>query len=352
MRSIILGRSGLTVSAVGLGGIQFSKIPQARVARVIAEALERGITFFETAYGYFDSEQKLGLALRGRRQGLILASKSSARDGRTFTRHLEQGLRRLRTDVIDIYQLHGVDSPEALQRALRPGGAVAAARRAIRRGKVRSLGLTTHSLEMALRAVRTGLFETVQYPISLINTEVPRSGLLGEARNRRVGLIAMKPLGGGRLGQARLALSYIYRFRGVVPVVGVETPRQVRQLAGIAERPTKLAPAHFERIRRIRRTVGRTFCRACRYCEPCPVGISIFRVLYFPVYVMQMGPGHVLRDGLPDWLVKAEQCVQCRQCEARCPFHLKIVEGMKSSLRLARRLSRGRGSRRSAAVRP
>jgi predicted aldo/keto reductase-like oxidoreductase len=339
MRTIPLGRSALAVSAVGLGGVQFSKLTRAQVARAIRQALDCGITFFETAYGYFDSEEKMGPALRRRRGGVILASKSSARDGRTFSRHLDESLRRLRTDVIDIYQLHGVDSAEALEQTLRLRGAVGAAKRAIRQGKVRSLGLTTHSLEMALRAVEMDLFETVQYPISLINTEVPRSGLLGKARRHNVGLIAMKPLGGGRLGKARLALSYIYRFRGVVPVVGVETPEQVRQLARIAERPTKLAARHLERIRRIRRAVGRTFCRACRYCEPCPKGIAIFRVLYFPVYVKQMGAERVLRHGVPDWLVKAERCIQCRRCEGRCPFHLEIVEGMKGSLHLARQLA-------------
>lgn len=349
MRSIALGKSGISVSAVGIGGIQFSKIAKARTARVVHAALAGGINFVETARGYFDSEEKIGLALRGRREGVVLASKSGARDGETFTAHLHESLRRLRTDVIDIYQLHGVDSREALAQALRARGAVSAARKALRQGKIRSLGITSHSLDLSLEAVELDVFDSLQYPISLINTEVPRSGLLGKARRRKVGLIAMKPLGGGRIDNARLALGYVYRFAGVVPVVGVETPAQVAQLAAIAARPPRLTPASFERIRRIRRTVGTTFCRACRYCEPCPEGISIFRVLYFPVYVMQMGAGRVLKAGMPPYLQKAESCTACRACERRCPFGLHIVDGLKESLALARRLLAT--GRRSAASR-
>ena len=340
MRHIELGRSRIAVSAVGLGGIQFAKITRREVARVIGTALDAGLDFFETAHGYFDSEAKIGAALKGKRDGLILASKTAARDAKTFAAHLEESLKRLRTDMIDIYQFHSVDSRQALEQALRRGGAMQAARKALRNGKIRSLGITSHSLEVCLYVVKLDIFDTIQYPISLINTEVPRSGLLGAARERNVGLIAMKPLGGGRLSNARLALGYIYRHPRVVPVVGVETSEQVRQLARIARRPPRMGSREYGKIRHIRETVGTTFCRACRYCEPCPEGISIYRILYLPVYVRQTGARRVLGKGVPDWLEKAGECIECRQCEKRCPFHLHIVDGLKQSLALARRLAR------------
>jgi len=340
MRTVVLGKSGLTVSALGLGGIQFSKITKAETAAVIHTAIDLGITFLETAHGYFDSEEKIGAALRGKRQRVVLASKNGARDGKSFTRRLEESLKRLKTDVIDVYQLHAVDSEESLQEALARSGAVAAAQKAIRQGKIRSLGATSHSLETSLKTLDLDAFDSLQYPISLINTEVPRSGLLGKAHRRNVALIAMKPLGGGRISQARLALGYIYRHRGVVPVVGVESARQVRQLARIADQPPRLTGEDFAAIRQLRRTVGTTFCRACRYCEPCPQGISIFQVLYLPVYVKQMGARRMLAAGLPSWLAKAERCTGCRLCEGRCPFHLHIVDGLQESLALVRRLRR------------
>ncbi len=339
MRMVVLGRSGIRVSALGLGGIQFSKITKAETATVIHTAIDLGISFLETAHSYFDSEEKIGAALRGRRRGLVLASKSGARDGRSFTQHLEESLRRLRTDTIDIYQLHGVDSEESLEQAMARRGAVGAAQKAVRQGKIRSLGITSHSLELSLKALELDVFDSLQYPISLINTEVPRSGILGRARRHHVGVIAMKPLGGGRISQARLALGYIYRYRDVVPVVGVETPGQVKELARIAERPPTLTREDFAAMRGVRQEIGKTFCRACRYCEPCPQDISIFRALYFPVYVKQIGAERVLADGLPDYLVKAKGCTECRLCEGRCPFHLHVVEGLKDSLALARRLA-------------
>ena len=338
MRKMVLGRSGLEVSAVGLGGIQFSKISKAETARVIAAALDEGVDFLETAHGYFDSEEKIGAALRGKRSKVVLASKNSARDGKAFTQLLDESLRRLRTDCIDVYQLHGVDDHESLKRAMAPRGAINAAAKAIRQGKVRSVGITSHSLEISLKSLDVEAFDSLQYPISLINTEVPRSGMLSKARRRNIGLIAMKPLGGGRLDNARLALGYIYRFRGVVPIVGVETAEQVRQLARIARRPPRLSAADFEKLRGLRRSVGTTFCRACRYCEPCPEQISIYRVLYFGVYVRQMGARRYVKNGIPAWLAQAEKCTECGLCERRCPFNLHIRQGLKDALAFARGL--------------
>ena len=339
MRKIVLGRTGFAVSAVGLGGVQLGKITKREAARVIRTGLDLGINFFETGHGYFDSEEKIGYALRGKTDGVCFATKSGVSDAKTFTAHVDESLKRLRADVIHIYQLHGVDDLQQLKKAFGRRGAVEAAHKAIRQGKIRSLGITSHLLEVCLHVLERDLFDTIQYPISLINTEVPRSGMLGRARSQKVGLIAMKPLGGGRITDARLALGYIYRHPRVVPVVGVETCEQVRQLARIADRPPRMGPRQYERIREIRRTLGKTFCRACRYCEPCPQDIPIYQCLYFPIYLKQFGKKQVLRKGVPAYLKQAENCTACRQCEERCPFHLHIVDGLKENLALARRLA-------------
>lgn len=336
MRQMALGKSGLAVSAVGLGGVQFSKITKAQVARVMATAIDCGINFFETAHGYFDSEEKMGPALRGKRKGVILATKSWVRDGATIAGHIDESLKLLKTDVLDIYQLHGVDSEESLKEALAPKGALAAVKKAQQAGKIRTIGVTSHSMDTCLKMLDMGIFETMQYPISLINTEIPRSGLLKKARAAGVGMIAMKPLGGGRLDNARLALGYVYRYKDVVPVVGVETPEQVQELARIANRPPTLSAADMRQVAAMRRRVGKTFCRACRYCEPCPKGIGIFQGLYLPIYLKQMGPERFFREGYPAWLEKVETCIECRACEGRCPFHLHIVDGLKANSAMAR----------------
>ena len=337
MRTITLGKSGISVSAVGLGGIQFSKVSRNQVARIVGAARDSGVNFFETAHGYFDSEEKLGYVLKGKRNDVILATKSPFTDAKAFGEALNLSLKRLRTDMIDIHQLHGVDSRETLDRMLGKRGAMTAARKALRQGKIRSIGITSHSMDICLHVVKLGIFDTIQYPISLINTEVPRSGLLGAARKHNVGLIAMKPLGGGRITNPRLALGYIYRHPRVVPVVGVETADQVRELARIAERPPRLGRRQFEQIQRIRKALGTTFCRACRYCEPCPQRIRIFQVMYLPIYIKQIGAKRYFADGIPKAIAQAEQCTECGQCETRCPFGLHIVESLKGNLALARR---------------
>jgi predicted aldo/keto reductase-like oxidoreductase len=337
MRQMVLGRSGLSVSAVGLGGVQFSKITPKQVSGVIGVAIDCGITFFETAYGYFDSEEKMGPALRGKRKKIILASKSWVRDGKTIAKHMDESLARLKTDYLDIYQLHGVDRKEDLEQALARNGALAAVLKAQKAGKVRSIGMTSHSMDRSLAALKLDLFDTLQYPISLINTEIPRSGLLKLARQNNVGLIAMKPLGGGRIDNPRLALGYVYRYGDVVPVVGVETPEQVRELAKVADKPPTLSAKDMAAIVQIRRTLGKSFCRACRYCEPCPRQINIFQGMYLPIYLKQMGEARFFRSGYPTWLEKVEDCTACRACENRCPFHLRIVSSLKKNATLARK---------------
>ena len=137
----------------------------------------------------------------------------------------------------------------------------------------------------------------------------------------------------------RATLEFVRPAGAILFSRNIESPEQVRELARIAERPSKLTENQWRRIRHIRNTLGRVFCRACRYCEPCPKDISIFRVLYFPIFVKQMGVKSQLGKGVPDWLLNAENCIECGACEKRCPFHLHIIEGLKQNLALARRLA-------------
>lgn len=336
MRKVTLGKSGLVVSAMGLGSVQFSKISRRQVGRIISTGLDLGVNFIETASVYFDSEEKIGAVMGKRRDEIVLASKSPPYPAKQFGETIDLSLKRLRTDRIDLYQLHGVDSIEALDRALGPDGSVEAAKKALEQGKILSLGISTHKLEVYVKMAKLGLFDTIQLPISMLHTEVPRCGFLGQARKNNVGIIAMKPMGGGRITDPRLALGYIYRYRQVVPVIGTETPEQVAQLVRLMQHPPKLGPKDFEKIAKIRQTIGSTWCRSCRYCEPCPQGISIYEVLYMQVGVIQQGGRKYLGKTMPKWLKQAEKCVGCGLCETRCPFNLHIIDGLKQSLAIGR----------------
>ena len=332
MERIRLGRTGAMVSSFGLGGIQFSKITQTEVTRTIRRALELGVNFLETAHGYFDSEGKIGAAMEGRWAGMVLATKTGPGEPKTVMEHLHESLRRLRTEYIHLYQMHGVDREEGHASARRCMEDALLDAKAD--GKIGAVGVTTHSLDLAMKMVEDDVFDSIQLPISFINQEVVERGLIEAAAQRDVGLIAMKPLGGGRLGDPRLCLGYIYELKNVVPVVGVETPEQVEQLVHITEHPQTLTEADRRRMQEIEAEVGKYFCRACNYCQPCPEEIPIYRVLYFPVYIKQMGVERVLSSGTVQVVQDSERCVECGECEERCPFGLSIVAGLKRSRKM------------------
>jgi len=340
MRMIRFGKTGLELSAVGLGGVQFSKISHQQVAVIIARARELGINWIETAYGYHDSEEKIGAAVAGDWSGLHIISKSSGGETEGFLNRVEESKARLRVERFDLYQFHGVDDQEYWRSVHARGGALAAARELKKQGLIGHLGVTTHNLDLALSMLEADWVESVQLPLSFLNTEVAASGFLDRAQEKRIGVLAMKPFAGGRLESSRLCLDYIYSLPSVLPVVGVEEVWQVEDLVERAEHPEPLTEADEREMQRIRDDLGRVFCRACRYCEPCPQEISIYQALYFPIYIKQMGLARIIGGGEPSYLVAARTCTECGQCEERCPFHLEIREGMKQSLALYEELSR------------
>ncbi len=206
MKKVRLGRTGLRVSRIGLGGIQITKISGKEAVSTIRRGLDLGINLIETARGYSDSEDKIGRALQGRRRETVLVSKAGGREGKILRERIEESLSHLKTDYLDLYQLHGVDSEEDYKRSLSPGGALEALEKAKKEGKVLHCGLSSHSLDLARKVVRDNFFESIQIPISFVTTEVEKSEILEEASRKNIGVIAMKPLGGGRLEDPRLSL--------------------------------------------------------------------------------------------------------------------------------------------------
>lgn len=299
MKKLRLGKTELRVTTIGLGGIQITKVSERKAISTIKRGIDLGINLIETARGYFDSEDRIGKALKGKRKGVIIVTKAGEREKEVLAKSIDTSLSSLKTDYIDLYQLHGVDNEEDYRRTLSPGGALEALEEAKKKGKILHLGLSSHSLDLARKIVKDDLFESIQIPISFINTEVEESGFLKEACEKDIGVIAMKPLGGGRLEDPGLCLKYIFSLKSVVPVVGVQSVREVEELVKIAEDPTRLRKSDFRKMEEIRKEIGSYFCRACRYCEPCPEGISIFSVLWFPVYVKQMGKQKVLSGTVP-----------------------------------------------------
>jgi uncharacterized protein len=163
MQTARLGKTDLIVSEIGFGGIPIVPVGKDEAISVVRHCFEIGINFFDTAHMYHDSEEKIGAALMPVRDDVILATKTTERSAAAATAQIERSLQRLQTDRIDLYQLHNVSNEDALEKVLAPDGAYAAAQKACREGKVRCIGISSHNMAVAAKALKTGLFQTLQF---------------------------------------------------------------------------------------------------------------------------------------------------------------------------------------------
>jgi hypothetical protein len=335
MDQVMLGATGLAVSRVGFGGIPIIPLGHDEAVAVVRHCFDRGITFFDTANMYPTSEEKIGAALKGVRDSAVIATKTAQRSALGAAEHLELSLRRLQTDRIELYQLHNVSNREALDQVLAPGGAYEAVVKARDAGKVRCIGISSHSIATATAALETGLFQTLQFPFNFIESD-PAEALFPLALRQKVGIIGMKPLGGGVLERADLCFRFLQRHPYVVPIPGVRTPDEVDQILALYRNPEPLSDADEREIERIRSEVGERFCHRCEYCMPCAQGVLIPQVLMFPAILKRL-----TRERAQGWVGKAmesvESCVECGECEQRCPYSLPIADLLKENLALYNR---------------
>ena len=331
IQKLRLGRTGLVVSKLGLGGIQLTKISTDQAIQVITTGLNLGVTFLETARGYGDSEEKIGKAIKGRRDKVVIATKAGAKSAKEIQQRIEESLKALDTDYVDLYQYHGCDTKEAYENITKTGSVLEGMLKSKEQGKIKAVGFSSHQLELALEIIDDDVFDSAQLPISFMNVENHQKGLFEKAKQRDIGLIAMKPFGGGRLSNAKLCMAYQLSLDNVAATVGVETCQQVRELVELTENPPVLTESDRDEMERIRKELGTRFCRACNYCQPCPQDIKIYQVLWLPVYINQLTIDKVLTKETIELVRYAANCNECRECEKRCPFDLKIVDGLKYS---------------------
>jgi predicted aldo/keto reductase-like oxidoreductase len=332
MRSRILGKTGLEVSEVGFGAIPIIRLSHDEAVRVLRRALDRGITLYDTAHLYVDSEDKIGQAFQGARSGVVLASKTIKRDRRGAQEDLELSLRRLRTDYLDLYQLHQVSQEADLEKITGPGGALEAMVRAREKGHIRHLGVTSHSLEMAIKLVQTGLFSTVQFPFNFIETEAAEA-LHPLAQERELGVLAMKPFCGGLVDDARVAFAFLRQYPEVIPLAGCDSVERVDEVAAIYERPRELRPEDQAAMARYRSELGDLFCRRCEYCQPCPQGVMVTPAMLYGIVAHRMGAAKAAAFSRKV-MESVRLCEECGECAERCPYHLPIPETLKKHLAL------------------
>ena len=324
-----LGKTGLEISKLGFGGIPIQKVTVDVVRDIMDAMLHNNINYIDTARGYTISEELIGEAIEGKRDKFILATKSMSRSKEGIKADIETSLKNLRTDYIDLYQIHNPSKAE-FEQVLAEGGALEGLMEAKEEGKIGHIGFTTHSLELFEEALELDWVETIMFPYNIVENQGVE--LIKKCKEKNIGFIVMKPLAGGAIEDGDLALRFICANPDISVVIpGMASVEEVEKNIKASADPLPLSEEELAKMEEVRKTLGNNFCRRCNYCAPCAKGINISGV-----FLMQ---GYLDRYGLEDWArtrynafaAKASDCIGCGVCETRCPYNLPIREMLKEA---------------------
>ncbi|MCL2380347.1 MAG: aldo/keto reductase [Treponema sp.] len=332
MEKVRFGKTGLMVSRVAFGGIPIMRLTKAGAAHLLQQVIGLGVNFIDTANGYADSEEKIGEAIKGiKRDSLVIASKSLANDKKTFNEHLDLSLARLGVEYVDIYQLHNVADNARRDAVFAPGGAMEGLSEAVKAGKVRFPGISSHSIPLALEFMKSGAFASIQLPFNFIDCAAAEEAI-PLAEKLDMGFIAMKPMGGGLLSDAGLSFRFLGTYGNIVPDPGIEKIEEIREIIGIVEKNEPLSAQDKGEIEKIKAELGSTWCRRCDYCQPCPQGIRISMALNVKSIFKRMTVERA-RTFVEVPIEKAKTCLECGECVKRCPYHLDIPALLKERIK-------------------
>ena len=323
----VLGKTGLRVSRLGLGGIPIQRIDAEGTKTLVHRMLELGVNYIDTARGYTVSEEYLGYALEGIRDRFVLATKGRATSREEMKADIEKSLHNLRTDHIDLYQFHN-PSMAALDEIVAPGGALEAMLEAKAEGKIGHIGATAHSVEVFARLLELSWVETIMFPYNIVENQAQE--LIARCAEKNIGFICMKPLAGGAIEDGSLALRYVASNQAVTEIIpGMADLGELEQNVQAISNCAPLTQEEQTAMQQLRDSLGTQFCRRCNYCAPCTVGISIPSAFLFEGYLSRYGLEDWARDRYGAMAHTASECIACGQCEPRCPYHLPIRDMMK-----------------------
>jgi predicted aldo/keto reductase-like oxidoreductase len=328
MKTLTLGRTNITTNVIAFGALPIQRVSLNDAAFLLKKAYHAGISYFDTARYYSDSEEKIGLALADVRKNIFLATKSGAGDGETLTKELETSLRLLKTDYIDVYQFH---NPENFPRPDDGTGRYDAMMSAQKAGKVRFIGITNHRLKVAEEAVLSGLYDTVQFPFSYLASEA-EIALVKLCQEKNVGFVAMKALSGGLITRAEMAYAYLAQYENVLPIWGIQRESELDQFISFIENPPALTEEFLQAIEKDRQQLSGNFCRGCGYCMPCPAGIQINNCARMSQLIRRSPTAFWLSADGQALMNQIDKCTGCQQCAKKCPYELNTPLLLKQNL--------------------
>ena len=326
METIRLGRTNLIVSKNGFGALPVQRVSMEDAAALLRKAYDNGINYFDTARAYSDSEEKIGFALADVRKNIIISTKTGATCVEDFWKHLNQSLTLLKTDYIDIYQFH---NPAFCPKPGDGTGLYEAMLEAKEKGMIRFIGMTNHRLSVAEEAVRSGLYDTLQFPFSYLASE-KEEALVQLCEELDVGFICMKALAGGLITRSDVAYAYLAKFP-VAPIWGIQREHELDEFLSYNDNPPALTEERLAYIAKERVELIGEFCRGCGYCMPCPADIEINTCARMSLLLRRAPAAGFLGEWGQNLMKKIEGCLECGQCKTKCPYGLDTPALLKKN---------------------
>lgn len=353
------GNTGKKFSALGFGAMRLPKDHDESV-ELLRHAMDLGVNFIDSAMGYVggESEIMVGKAVKGRREQVYLSTKNACSEwsNDSWWRRMESSLEKLDTDYIDFYAVvHGLTWDNFVNRLSNPDGGLEAAEKAKDQGLIHHLTFSCHDTpENIVKLIDTGIFEgmIVQYNLlDRLNEEA-----IAHAHEQGLGVCIMGPVGGGRLAHPSsqladmvgresvstpdLALRFVLANPHVTCAMsGMNTMQQVEENVATTSREEPLSLEELQSVRQATEKMAELadlYCTGCEYCLPCPQGVAIPRIFELMNLHRVWGLTPVAREGYaqlgPDkeeGKRNAEACVECGECEEKCPQNIPIIEQLK-----------------------
>lgn len=324
MDKVILGKTGIEVNKNGFGALPIQRISKKDAVYLLQKAFYNGINYFDTARAYSDSEEKMGAAFEYTRDRIIISTKTMAQTAEGFWKDLEESLKKLKTDYIDIYQFH---NPAFCPKPGDESGLYEAALKAKKQGKIRHIGITNHRISVAQEAIDSGLYETLQFPFSYLAADADLE-IVENCKKAGMGFIAMKGLSGGLIHNSACAYAYMAQpqFSHVAPIWGVQRESELDEFLSYQVCPPGLDERLMKEIEADRQQLSGDFCRGCGYCMPCPVGIEINNCARMSLMLRRAPQEGWLSPEWQEKMKKIEDCLHCGQCMDKCPYGLNTPE--------------------------
>jgi predicted aldo/keto reductase-like oxidoreductase len=331
MEKVRLGRTNLTVTRLGWGGIPIQRVSEDEAVAIVKAVVEMGTDLLDTARGYTTSERRIGLALKQTGKRVVLSTKSQQRTAAIYD-DVQKSVKDLQVEKIDIYNCHGVSTLADYEKVMAPGGAYEGLKRAQKEGLVDYIGLTSHSLDTLEKVLTDDHFDVIMTCYSFLEPEA-ETRIFPLAKAKDVGVLTMKPFSGGVIEDAGPALRYVFSAPDIVPIPGSETMEKVRENWNVfASDSRALTESDKARIEAVKAEYSKAFCRRCDYCQPCTQSIPIQMVMGLKSLVKRFGPQAKESEWIKGFVAKARECTECGACLPRCPYELPIPDLMKENL--------------------